>query len=242
MGDLRVEDLIFQIKENKREAVFIVDINGVILSCNEIAAHMFGYSNSDELVNLLVKHLVPEDFAQLFPEEISQEHLTLGKFLQRINRKKNGELFASLVKTRYIFAGSQKFVQTTVKIDGDRNVDEELITRRRLEQNIAVLKCELKKEKNNSFLANNPSLKTSNPSEVPINYLLRDRLTDLHNGLNKNDFRLASLLFLNMESHEIASILNISLNSVYMARKRLRKKLGIDKTIDLTDYLVDIME
>ncbi len=242
MKDLLVEDLIFRIEENKREAVFLINTNGLVLSCNRIAAYLFGYCNSGEVVNLSVKQLVPDDFAELFPEEISQEHLTLGNFEPRINRKKSGQLFTSLVKTQFVFAGKIKFIETTVKIDGERNIDQELIKRRRLEQNIDILKCELKKEKNKNFRNRYTFIKESEITDVHIDHQFRNCLSKIHHGLTFNDLRLASMIVVNTNSHEMAKILNISLNSVYVARKRFRKKLGIDQSINLTEYLIRIIE
>ena len=55
--------------------------------------------------------------------------------------------------------------------------------------------------------------------------------------LTKNDKRLCALLRLNLSSKEIASIQNISPNSVDVNRYRLRKKLDITTDKDLSDFL-----
>jgi tetratricopeptide (TPR) repeat protein len=55
--------------------------------------------------------------------------------------------------------------------------------------------------------------------------------------LTKNDKRLCALLRLNLSSKEIASIQNISPNSVDVNRYRLRKKLDITTDEDLSNFL-----
>ena len=55
--------------------------------------------------------------------------------------------------------------------------------------------------------------------------------------LTKNDKRLCALLRLNLSSKEIASIQNISPNSVDVNRYRLRKKLDITTDKDLSNFL-----
>ena len=55
--------------------------------------------------------------------------------------------------------------------------------------------------------------------------------------LTKNDKRLCALLRLNLSSKEIASIQNISPNSVDVNRYRLRKKLDITTDEDLSEFL-----
>jgi tetratricopeptide (TPR) repeat protein/DNA-binding CsgD family transcriptional regulator len=55
--------------------------------------------------------------------------------------------------------------------------------------------------------------------------------------LTKNDKRLCALLRLSLSSKEIASIQNISPNSVDVNRYRLRKKIGITTDEDLSKFL-----
>jgi DNA-binding CsgD family transcriptional regulator len=42
---------------------------------------------------------------------------------------------------------------------------------------------------------------------------------------------------MNLNSHEIASVLNISQEGIKKARYRLRKKLGLETTDSLEDFL-----
>jgi tetratricopeptide (TPR) repeat protein len=55
--------------------------------------------------------------------------------------------------------------------------------------------------------------------------------------LTNNDLRLCTLIRLRMSTKEIASVLNLSVASVKSSRHRLRKKLLISGTLDISDFL-----
>lgn len=65
------------------------------------------------------------------------------------------------------------------------------------------------------------------------------RLTDRYPDLTPSDLRLCALLKLNLSSNDIASILNISSDSLRIARYRLRKKLGLEKNATLFSFLMN---
>lgn len=56
-------------------------------------------------------------------------------------------------------------------------------------------------------------------------------------GLTDNEKRLAALLRLNLPGKEIASIMSISPKSVEVARYRLKKRLGLNKTENLITFI-----
>jgi len=238
MIDLEFEDYFLHLKENKLEATFLVNEPGLILICNEKAAHLFAYNNPREICGLHVKQLVPDDFAELFPKRITAEHLTLGEFLPRVNKKKNGENFATWVSTNFVYISNKKYILTIVRDRSDEAKGTACIETAKLKQNIEVLKCELKKEK---YLTALP-LENGDFLDTEINLELRNKLANIHKGLNQNDYKLASLLFLHLDSKTISQVLNIGVNSVYMARKRLRKKLNLPKDKTLLEYLLEIMK
>ncbi|HRV56339.1 MAG TPA: helix-turn-helix transcriptional regulator, partial [Mangrovimonas sp.] len=71
-----------------------------------------------------------------------------------------------------------------------------------------------------------------------INPKFYEELDQRHEGLTKNDFRLAALVKMNVNSKDIASILNISPEGVKKARYRLRKKLHLNSDDNLEQYLM----
>jgi ligand-binding sensor domain-containing protein/DNA-binding CsgD family transcriptional regulator len=66
------------------------------------------------------------------------------------------------------------------------------------------------------------------------------RLNNQYPSLTKGQVRLASLIRLGFTSKQIADFLNNSPGSVDVARSKLRKKLGISREEDLTDFLSNI--
>ena len=58
------------------------------------------------------------------------------------------------------------------------------------------------------------------------------------NDLTNNEIRLAALLKMSLSTKEIASILNISPDSVNKARYRLRKKLNLSSEDSLYDFII----
>ncbi|MBU2884904.1 tetratricopeptide repeat protein [Gilvimarinus agarilyticus] len=67
-----------------------------------------------------------------------------------------------------------------------------------------------------------------------------DQLRAKHPTLTNSEVRLCAMIHINLHSHEIASILSISSDSLRIARYRLRKKLGLEKGENLYNYIVSI--
>lgn len=59
-------------------------------------------------------------------------------------------------------------------------------------------------------------------------------------NLSRNDIKLMSLIKMGMDSHEIASVLNITIESLHKSRYRLRKKLGLEKQQELETFINSI--
>ena len=55
--------------------------------------------------------------------------------------------------------------------------------------------------------------------------------------LTGGDMRLCAYLKMNLSSKDIASMMNMSVRSVEMARYRLRQKLGLTRESNLSDFL-----
>lgn len=67
------------------------------------------------------------------------------------------------------------------------------------------------------------------------NYL--KRLAEQFPMLNTSDKKLCAYLKMDLSSKEIASLLNMSVRSVETSRYRLRKKMGLEREDNLSDYL-----
>jgi len=66
------------------------------------------------------------------------------------------------------------------------------------------------------------------------------KVNDLHPDLTANEKKLCAFLRLNMTTKEISAITYQSVNSIIVARSRLRKKLGIDRDENLVSYLENL--
>lgn len=67
-----------------------------------------------------------------------------------------------------------------------------------------------------------------------------DQLKTKYPHLNSSDLKLCALLKLKLDTKEIASIMNISPQSVKVARSRLRKKLELEMTSNLSAFITQI--
>ncbi len=67
-----------------------------------------------------------------------------------------------------------------------------------------------------------------------------EKLAELNVELTTNDLRYCSLIRMNMNAKEIAGILNISPDTVRIARYRLKKKLGLSAEQRLTPFVMKI--
>ncbi len=63
------------------------------------------------------------------------------------------------------------------------------------------------------------------------------RLQEKFTQLTSNDIRLCSLILLDLNNKEIATILNIETSSVKMSKNRLRKKLDLAQGENLHSFL-----
>ncbi|MGY6647952.1 helix-turn-helix transcriptional regulator [Wenyingzhuangia sp. IMCC45574] len=70
-----------------------------------------------------------------------------------------------------------------------------------------------------------------------INDRFYEKLRELHPELTSKDLKHCALIKLNFDSKEMAQLLGISINSVHMARSRIRKKIGLKREDSLSIYL-----
>jgi DNA-binding CsgD family transcriptional regulator len=73
-----------------------------------------------------------------------------------------------------------------------------------------------------------------------INKNFYTRLKQKYPDISSNDLKICALIKLNLSIKEMASILNISPDSVKTARYRLRKKLQLASEENLTDFILSI--
>jgi DNA-binding CsgD family transcriptional regulator len=67
-----------------------------------------------------------------------------------------------------------------------------------------------------------------------------NRLKASYPSLTPTELRLCAYLKMNISTKEIAPLMNISVRGVEICRYRVRRKLGLDRAINLTGYLLDL--
>jgi len=202
------------------EAIVIAKLNGQIITCNEEALSIYQYPSIQSIKQHTLIDLMPEDFAPFFPKEMTPEHLNINNYQTHVNRRKNGELFACKLHTHYQLIAGNKYLIGHVK-EIKENVDIEKLC---LQQNIVVLKRELEVERNKNTY--NSYQQTS------------QHLTRCYPTLSANDLKVCHYLLLNCSTKYISEELNITVDGVFAARKRIRKKLGLQPSDDLVKVLL----
>src|SRR5690606_23446066 len=66
------------------------------------------------------------------------------------------------------------------------------------------------------------------------------RLKLRHPDITPSELRLAAAMRMNLSSKEIAPVLGISVRGVEIKRYRLRKKLGLDESVNLNSYMMEV--
>lgn len=201
----------------ENEAVFIVGKNGDIVICNNIATKMFGFDSPEELIGVNASCLVPNDFSLFFPNTITYDHLTKGNYLSRVNKRADGNLFPTKILTYYQTFNKSEFVIVHI-FESDTCTDIQTLC---LKQNIEILKCELENEK-----------KVNQIAIFSTATLIRD-----YPKLTQTDLKFCELILHKKTAEQISAILNIKTESVFTARKRLRRKLGLEANEVLFSHL-----
>ncbi|MBK3518738.1 hypothetical protein [Carboxylicivirga marina] len=206
------------------EAIVIAELNGQILSGNQQALDLYNYSSIQSFKKHHLRDLMPEDFANLYPDEMTPEHVNFDGYYTHVCRKSNGELFACKLHTHYQSINGRKLLVGHVqKINGE--VDIEKI---RLKQNIIVLERELKAERNKN---QNKALLSSS-----------QQLCQCFPVLSSHDLKICHYIAKQYNSKQISELLNITTDGVYAARKRIRKKLQLKAGDDLTKTLINCIK
>ena len=90
----------------------------------------------------------------------------------------------------------------------------------------------------NSKLKNNDDWEYFKKAFDNTDQPLFSQLKEVHPSLTKNDLKLCAYLRLNLSSKEIAPLLNISVHSVEIKRYRLRKKMALERSQGIVEYIM----
>lgn len=128
------------------DGIFIENERGEILDCNKSGHEMFGYTK-EEMLTKSIRDLVPEEFANELPDIISDDMATGDIYVERVNKKKNGQIFPTEINTKYVHINGQKLLIAFVR---------DITDKKRMEKNLKdmSIKDDLTKVFNRRFILN----------------------------------------------------------------------------------------
>ncbi len=134
IGDaIRAEDALRESEARFRtlfdastDAIFIETLEGKVLDCNEVACDLYGYTR-EELLDLEVTDLVPQEVALGLDQVIEEHRKGGGLFLESLGLRKDGTVFPAEVSTRPVTLGKEQRVTVFVRSVTDRRRAEEAL-------------------------------------------------------------------------------------------------------------------
>lgn len=141
--------------EMSQDALFIEDLDGRILECNEAALRMYGFSRG-EMLQLTAHDLVPDSIAGMFPE-LLQRIRDVGAFrVEAMGRCRDGSEFPSEVMARVFHLEGKDLLMLSVRDISEfkRREQERIAAERRLRhsqkmESVALLVSRLAHDFNN---------------------------------------------------------------------------------------------
>ncbi len=110
------------------DAIFLENIDGRILDCNQAAERMLGYSK-DELKRMNTSDLVPKEVSDNFPGLVGSLRIKGEFFGEAVNIRKDGVRIPVEVYVKLIKLGEEEFVFTTIRDISQRKAFENEILR-----------------------------------------------------------------------------------------------------------------
>ena len=169
-------------------------------------------------------------------EKLKNETLLAEKEIIRLkNEKLNAEMIhkdKELANTAINLVQKNKQLNK-IKIDLQKiqsELKEELVKNR-----IAMIIRKIDRETSND---ESWSIFETNFEQVHEDFLKRIR--EKHPDITPKELKLAAYLRMNMSSKEIAALMNITTRGVEISRYRLRRKLDIERTQNLIDYILSV--
>lgn len=157
------------------------------------------------------------------------------KLKKTMLHKKEAELNSKLIKERsenQIELKSRELTSYALQlIDKDSAIDE-LLELLKTEASPKYKSLFSKYKKGSKDLWNDFNLQFTQ-----VNSAFYDKLKELHPKLSSTEQKHCALIKLNLSTKEMARILNIEPHSVHVSRSRIRKKMGLERSRNLEDYI-----
>ena len=108
------------------DGIYVENERGEILDCNTMGHKMFGYTR-EEMLQLTIKDLVPDEFAEMLPDVIPEEMATGEVYVERVNKKKDGTIFPTEINTKFIkLNGNKRLIVYVRDITERKKAENEL--------------------------------------------------------------------------------------------------------------------
>ena len=109
----QIEETLRENVEKYRTLIELTDVGiqietveGRILECNTAGAKIYGYAK-EEMIDLTLADLVPEEFFKKLPRVITDKETSNGIFVPRISKKKDGTIFPTEIATKIVNIGGK---------------------------------------------------------------------------------------------------------------------------------------
>nr|WP_319270936.1 triple tyrosine motif-containing protein [uncultured Draconibacterium sp.] len=122
-----------------------------------------------------------------------------------------------------------------IKVNEDLNAIQDFVINETAKNRILSLKRRIKKEID---IKRQSQIFETYFDEVHEEFF--KKLKERFPKLTPNDLRICAFIRMNLTTQEIAAILNISYRGAEISRYRLRKKLGLDRSTNLSSFLTNI--
>ncbi|WP_010135184.1 response regulator transcription factor [Ochrovirga pacifica] len=166
----------------------------------------------------------------LFYHKAKVKRLQVEKENAAINIKHKQEKLNAVVETK----SKELTVSALQLIEKDKNIDKLLDL---LKEKAPETYRKVQKE----IVRGNKDLWESfNLRFTEVNTDFYKRLREKHSTLTPTEQKHCALIKLKFDSKEMARLLNISVNSVHISRHRIRKKIGLQRDEDLSNYIGNI--
>lgn len=179
------------------------------------------------------KHKVEKELMRKKQElEIEQQELEIQRSKELLELKIQQSKEVLELKNKELAASSLKLIEK----------DEILATlKKRLSEGKGDLKAaELKKIVRTISISNAQNWEEFETRFISVNHDFISNLNKRYPKLTQGDIKLCSLIKLNLSSKEMAKLLGISVQSIHTNRYRLRKKLGLEKDVSLTEFIASV--
>ncbi|WP_298486965.1 LuxR C-terminal-related transcriptional regulator [uncultured Maribacter sp.] len=145
---------------------------------------------------------------------------------QQLSKEKNEEVLA--FKNRELTSSALQLVQKDELILEIKNSLGKLNPSNKREINKILTKIKINK---------NLDWEEFNARFISVNKVFYRKLTETFPELTQRDHRLCALIKLKFSSKEISNFLGISMESVNTSRYRLRKKMNLKKSVNLSEFI-----